>query len=266
MCVLLHGNGADQNYLETIDLMNYGFDNFRHEDLSGSYRNLTLAQAMHTDYPARSSFLLSPNLDQTVMEYSGSAVVTIPQDADVSSITASADSGQDESSADRHISFTFNGWPVGGIYSSLKEISLKMEYPWQSVASVSLEGQTGDKDDEIRDTSQIVWQNVEQYAGSIAERAEGFVSSHREGVILSIGLIVAVLVVLLIILILQATRESRSRRKMRQAREKAQQREEEIDAMSAVEIEEELRQALEAEKEQREADDWKDDPNLQDLK
>ena len=29
VCVLLHGNGADQNYLETIDLLRYGFDNFQ---------------------------------------------------------------------------------------------------------------------------------------------------------------------------------------------------------------------------------------------
>ena len=52
---------------------------------------------------------------------------------------------------------------------------------------------------------------------------------------------------------------------MKAAREEAMRREAEIDAKSALEIEEELRRAMAQEMEQRSRDDWMDDPNLEDL-
>lgn len=265
VCVLLHGNGADQNYLETIDLLNYGFDNFRHADLSGRFHDQTVAQAMHTDYLGRATALLAPQLQQPVIQFDGSTLVTIPQDADASQVTMVPDDTQPGLGEAKQIGFTYNGWPVGGLSASLQKVSLRMDYPWQVVAQVTIEGQTGDKEEEIRDTNDIVWQNVEEFADSTVKKIGLFVDGHRSAVILSAGLIAVVLLLLLLLLLLQSTNDYRSRKKMRAAREQALRREEEIDAMSALEIEEELRRAMAQEKESRETDDWKMDPNLQDL-
>ena len=104
-----------------------------------------------------------------------------------------------------------------------------------------------------------------EFADSTVKKIGAFVESHRSAVILSAGLIAIVLLLLLLLLLLQSTSDYRSRKKMRAAREQALRRDEEIDAMSALEIEEELRRAMEQERESRQSDDWKTDPNLQDL-
>ena len=43
VCVLLHGNGAPQNYRETTDLLNYGFDQFTHIQADTQKAEITLA-------------------------------------------------------------------------------------------------------------------------------------------------------------------------------------------------------------------------------
>ena len=82
---------------------------------------------------------------------------------------------------------------------------------------------------------------------------------------MTVGLLIIVLLVLLLVLLLQSSRDSRSRKKMKAAREEAMRREAEIDAKSALEIEEELRRAMAEEMARRTEDDWMEDPNLQDL-
>ena len=265
VCVLLHGNGADQNYLETIDLLNYGFDNFRNINLSGSYRSKTRAQAMHVDYRGKASVLEAPELQQTISEFSGSPVVSVPQDADTSAIVVSPASDEAVAGEPKALNITYHTWPVGKIRLTVPTANLFLSYPWQRAVQVTMQGQTGDKENNIQDTKEIVWQNIGEFANEWYQRACEFVEQNRTAVIMTVGLLIIVLLVLLLVLLLQSSRDSRSRKKMKAAREEAMRREAEIDAKSALEIEEELRRAMAEEMARRTEDDWMEDPNLQDL-
>ena len=265
VCVLLHGNGADQNYLETIDLLNYGFDNFRNINLSGSYRSETMAQAMHVDYLGKASVLEAPELQQTISEFSGSPVVSVPQDADTSAIVVSPASDEAVAGEPKALNITYHTWPVGKMRLTVPTANLSLSYPWQRAVQVTMQGQTGDKENNIQDTKEIVWQNIGDFANEWYQRACEFVEQNRTAVIMTVGLLIIVLLVLLLVLLLQSSRDSRSRKKMKAAREEAMRREAEIDAKSALEIEEELRRAMAEEMARRTEDDWMEDPNLQDL-
>ena len=265
VCVLLHGNGADQNYLETIDLLNYGFDNFRNINLSGSYRSKTMAQAMHVDYLGKASVLEAPELQQTISEFSGSPVVSVPQDADTSAIVVSPASDEAVAGEPKALNITYHTWPVGKMRLTVPTANLSLSYPWQRAVQVTMQGQTGDKENNIQDTKEIVWQNIGDFANEWYQRACEFVEQNRTAVIMTVGLLIIVLLVLLLVLLLQSSRDSRSRKKMKAAREEAMRREAEIDAKSALEIEEELRRAMAEEMARRTEDDWMEDPNLQDL-
>ena len=265
VCVLLHGNGADQNYLETIDLLNYGFDNFRNINLLGSYRSKTMAQAMHVDYLGKASVLEAPELQQTISEFSGSPVVSVPQDADTSAIVVSPAPDEAVAGEPKALNITYHTWPVGKIRLTVPTANLFLSYPWQRAVQVTMQGQTGDKENNIQDTKEIVWQNIGDFANEWYQRACEFVEQNRTAVIMTVGLLIIVLLVLLLVLLLQSSRDSRSRKKMKAAREEAMRREAEIDAKSALEIEEELRRAMAEEMARRTEDDWMEDPNLQDL-
>ena len=265
VCVLLHGNGADQNYLETIDLLNYGFDNFRNINLSGSFRSKTMAQAMHVDYLGKASALEAPELQQTISEFSGNPVVSVPQDADTSAIVVSPAPDEAVAGEPKALNITYHTWPVGKIRLTVPTANLFLSYPWQRAVQVTMQGQTGDKENNIQDTKEIVWQNIGDFANEWYQRACEFVEQNRTAVIMTVGLLIIVLLVLLLVLLLQSSRDSRSRKKMKAAREEAMRREAEIDAKSALEIEEELRRAMAEEMARRTEDDWMEDPNLQDL-
>ena len=265
VCVLLHGNGADQNYLETIDLLRYGFDNFQNISLSDNFKGKTLAQAMHVDYLGKATVFEAPELQQTISEFNGNPVVSVPKDPDTSSIIVSPASDEAAPGVAKGLNITYHTWPVGSMSLTVPTVNMSMSYPWQRAVQVTMEGQNGDKENHIADTKEVVWNNIGDFVNVWYAKAEDFVSRNRTAVILTVGLLIIVLLILLLVLLLQSSRDYRSRKKMKAAREEAMRREAEIDAKSALEIEEELRRAMEQETARRTRDDWMDDPNLEDL-
>jgi hypothetical protein len=163
------------------------------------------------------------------------------------------------------IPYLYHDWQVGTMSLTVNPVSLNLSYPWQTVVRVRAEGETGDKEVSIQDTSDIVWQDVGDFANGMAGKIGTFVQENRKGLILAVGLILIVLLLLLLMLLLRSTRDYRSKKKMRAARREAQRLEEEIEAKSTAEIEEELRRAMAMEEERRNEEDWKQDPGLEDL-
>ena len=264
VCVLLHGNGADKNYLETIDLMNYGFNNFRHVSMIQSADDKTLASLMKVDYLGKAAQFSAPQLQQVVSHTGGSRLVSIPVQADESEVMVSSAQGP-ESGEPATIPYLYHDWPVGSMTLAVDPITLNLSYPWQTIVRVRAEGETGDKEVSIQDTSDIVWQDVGDFANRMADKAGDFVAENRKSLILIVGLILIMLLLMILMLLLRSTRDYRSKKKMRAARREAQRLEEEIEAKSTAEIEEELRQAMAMEQERRNHDDWKQDPGLKDL-
>ena len=264
VCVLLHGNGADKNYLETIDLMNYGFNNFRHVSMIQGADDKTLASLMKVNYLGKAAQFSAPQLQQVVSHTGGTRLVSIPVQADESEIVVA--SGQaPESGEPSTIPYLYHDWQVGSMTLAVDPISLSLSYPWQTIVRVRAEGETGDKEVSIQDTSDIVWQDVGDFANRMADQAGVFVTENRKSLILIVGLILIVLLLLILMLLLRSTRDYRSKKKMRAARREAQRLEEEIEAKSTAEIEEELRQAMAMEQERKTHNDWKQDPGLKDL-
>ena len=265
VCVLLHGNGADQNYLETIDLLNYGFNNFQHVYMGSGPDDRTLASLMKVQYLGKAASLEAPELSQVASHVGGVRTVSIPADASAADVVVSSGNVQPVPGEPGRVPYMFHDWPVGSMTLSVNPVSLGVSYPWQVVVRVRAEGETGDKEVSIKDTSDIVWQDVGSFANNMAGKVTVFVEKNRKTLILIIGLIVIVLLLLLLMLLLRSTRDYRSRKKLRAAREEAQRLEDEIEAKSTAEIEAELRQAMAEEEEMRGKDDWKKDPGLSDL-
>ena len=224
-----------------------------------------MAQAMHVNYLGKAAVLEAPELQQTISEFTGNPVVTVPREADTSAIVVSPASDEAVPGQAKRLNITYHTWPVGGLSLTVPTVNLSMTYPWQRAVLVTMQGESGDKENNIADTKEVVWQNIGEFVNEWYAKAQEFVASNRTAVILTVGLLIIVLLVLLLVLLLQSSRDYRSRKKMKAAREEAMRREAEIDAKSALEIEEELRRAMAQEMEQRSRDDWMDDPNLEDL-
>lgn len=243
VCVLLHGNGADQNYRETADLMNYAFDNFDRVEAGDTVRGGTLAARMHVNYLGKSTELQPEALTQTVAQVSGSPLATVPKGTDVSAVQAAADPDHPGS-----FRFSYNGWNVGGMSVTASPVSLSLDYPWQNAAAVSYEGQKGDKATEVGQTSDEVWQNVSSFVLRRAAVIRSYVHNNKTTVILTFGLVIVVLLLLLLVLLLRSTGDYRSRKRRKQSQMEADRRAAEIDAKTTAEIEAELRAAMNAEK------------------
>ena len=265
VCVLMHGNGADQNYLETIDLLNYGFDNFTHVDVSSKLPKTQLAKAMHVDYLGDAAALTAPELTQTIGSFDGYSVASVPAGSDASGVNFRSAGLSAAAANTAAVDLVWNGWPVGHMRAQVNPVDLHMTYDWQKVAAVSVEGQTGDKEVEIGQTKDIVWQNIGDFVNEKAEIARQKIAENRTAIILTFGILIIVLLILLLILLLRSTGDYRSKKKRRAAEQEALRREAEIDAKSTAQIEEELRQAMAEEEERRTQDEWMRDPNLQDL-
>ena len=265
VCVLLHGNGAKQNYLETIDLLNYGFNNFQHVSTDLGEEDKSLADVMKVDYLGKGAQLEAPELDQQVSHTGGIRMVTVPAGADTSEIVTASGQAPAVPGESALIPYTYHDWLVGSKTLAVYPVSLNLSYPWQKVVRVRAEGETGDKEVNIQDTSDIVWQDIGDFTNSFAEKVRVFVEQNRKSLILIIGLILIVLLLLILMIVLRSTTDYRSRKKLRAARQEAQRLEEEIEAKSTAEIEEELRRAMAREEEKQSSDNWKSDPGLEDL-
>ena len=224
----------------------------------------TMASLMNVNYLGKGESLQAPELSQVVSRTGGMRLVSIPADADPADVVLSSGSAPapGESTV---IPYLYHDWPVGNMTLSVNPVSLDLSYPWQTVVRVRAEGETGDKEVSIQDTSDIVWQDVGDFANSAVEQIRAFIHQYQRTLILIVGLILIVFLLLLLMILLRSTSDYRSKKKLRAAREEALRREEEIEAKSTAEIEEELRRAMEMEKESREKNEWKQDPGLHDL-
>ena len=156
VCVLLHGNGAPQNYRETTDLLNYGFDQFTHIQADTQKAEITLADAMGVHYLGAGADLESPELSQEIAGIKGSGMVTVPAGTDKTAVKTAPFKGADGTNTlageygticgqpadiqptEGAVYYTLGGWPVGSRCVSVSPVNLKLTSAWQVSASVTL--------------------------------------------------------------------------------------------------------------------------------
>lgn len=269
VCVLMHGNGADQNYLETTDLLRYGLNNFVHMQAGGLSAAPTLGRAMKVSYLGDGAVLEADNLSQRIASITGSEMVTVPEGTDAGAVSTSPFKGQDGTNAlagefgsvsgqnadiqptEGAFYYTFGGWPVGCRRIEINPVSFDLDIPWQAQVEVTLvaeEGETGDKQEAAQKSNEQVWANVENYVMDLDQKRQNFWEKYRTEIILGTGVAVIALLLVLLVLLVRSTRNYRLRKKMRLAQREAEKREKEIEEKTTEEIEQELREAMKSQR------------------
>ena len=122
VCVLLHGNGAPQNYRET--------------QADTQKAEITLADAMGVHYLGAGADLESPELSQKIADIKGSGLVTVPAGTDKTAVQTAPFRGADGTNTlageygticgqpadiqptEGAVYYTLGGWPVGSRHVS----------------------------------------------------------------------------------------------------------------------------------------------------
>ncbi len=252
VCVLLRENGAARAYTETTDLMGYAFENFYNVTLGEDEEIPDFYELLKLNYPnAGTTYIETDALKQKVMTIVKKPVVTVPSEASVS------DLGVDIDASTGTTSYSWNGYPMGeGIvtFTALPE-NITLSYQQErDMTAILTAGEEIRRQNELTQTAELAISNLQSGSTKAYQTIRRYIKENTMTVILIGVFVLAILLIMIIILIMRTTKESRIRRK-RRAEERARMRAEEaIDRMSAVEIEQELREAMESQRKQDEAD------------
>lgn len=256
VCVLLHENGAGRAYLETTDLINYGFDQFEQKILNEDADYPTFYEAMKLNYPGMAGELFQPDsLKQSTMEVTKNALVTLPKGMSTDSLTEKI-SGRNGMTVD--ISFLYGDWPVGSGKMTLAPLELDIKLCFEKkldVQTVTATASAHKSWSEIEATALTVIENTKDVLQKIYENGSRFIEENMLLVVCIGSFLLLILVICMIILINRCTRESRLMRRRRQEEQERLRIEEEIEKKTTEEIENELRAAMEQEQQRRQREE-----------
>ena len=250
VCVLLRENGAYRACEETADLMEYGFANFIKGNATEGIPTPTFYDILNLNYPNEKTLVYrDEKLQQKTVSVSQEGVVTVPKGADLSLLTRRrvSDGGD-------LFQCLYHDWPVG--YGSIHFTALPtgISFPYQQprdMETLLKEGADRRRIRELQQTAQSAWEMVSGTAQNAWTSARAFVDENRMTAALIGAFLLVVLLILIVILVLRCTKDYRIQKKRRQEEFARARTEDEIDRMSAVQIEEELREAMEEERARR---------------
>ncbi len=249
VCVLLQENGLEKQYLETTDLMNYGFDNFSHKTVDMQVESPTFYELIGFNYPNPDGVIYqSDELKQKVLTISDPGTVTLPEGIDTNSLTAGGGENPGQ------VLYYYEGQLVGSGQIGFTPIPTGIHYAYEEKRDMDTILETAKKtkrENEIEETFQKAWSNIEHFGENSYQWVVNYIESNRMAVVLAGALVLFVLLILIAIMIMRVTSDYRIRRRRKIEERQRRRREEEIDRKSAVEIEEELREAMKAEQEKK---------------
>jgi len=251
VCVLLRENGADNQYRETTDLINYGFAHFAKEYVTGDIETRTFYDILGLEAPNRGTTLVDiAPLHEQAVAVSEPGLVTLPD-----TITAADLTVQTVESPKGNLQFLYEGNVLG--YGSIAFNPLPAVGPFYYQQPRDMEkilslGEHVRKVRELQRTSADAVNLITGFSGRVYSDTKDYVEKNRMTVLLAGGFILLILVIILVIVILRVTKESRIQRRRDQEEKQRRAQAEKIDAQSAVEIEEELRAAMEEERRKKE--------------
>ena len=256
VCVVLQENGAGRSYLETTELMNYGFDNFKHRTIGIEVNSPTYAQILGLDYPGEYGKLFkSDKLDKKVLKIGQPGTVTLPP-----GVSSSAVVGRGNENEAGVINYYYEDSLIGSGSIALNPLPENVHFPFEEkrdAVVIQEEARERQKYSEIEETAFRAINNVRSFFGTAHDTVTNYVENNQMTVALIGALILFVLLILIAILILRVSSDYRIRRRRKIAERQRRRREEEIERKSALEIEEELREVMEQEKLIREVEEKK---------
>ena len=246
VCVLLRENGAGKAYLETRDLLDYGFDNFSYVDVPSTLEQKNFYQIMDLNSPDLGTTLeVSPKMMENAIVSENAGRVLLPNGVGIDAL-------QRKSVGDGSFIYTYEGIEVGSGSLQLNPIPTDITYSFEEkrdAEEITKNAQTGKLEKELRETADQAISNVKELSGNVWEIIQTYTRENMMTVILAGAFVLVVLIVLIFIMILRCTKDYRMQRKRDAEEAEIERAQEEIERKSAVEIEEELRAALAAEQE-----------------
>lgn len=251
VCVLLHENGAGTAYLETADIMNYGFEQFEEVNVTSGSEDVTYYEAMKLNYLGKSEKMFQSDLLKQQIAKSSSGVVTIPHNVSVSDLNRKS---QSLNQTTEQITYLYHNWPVGSARVEVYPLSTGIVLPFQKKLDMeALRPSSLQKGrNEVEATALMVMQRTKDFVGDAYTGMQQFAEKNTLTVILAGSLVLLILVIIIIILVVRCTRESRIQRRRRQEEKERLRKAEEIDQMTTAQIEQELRAAMEQERRKQE--------------
>lgn len=252
VCVVLRVPGSAKTYEDTRLLMNYGFDNFSQISVGSGEAVPTFYEAMKLNYVGKVRDYFQSDLLYQPIAKTMAGTVTLPNGVTAESLEAQSNqTGQSY----RTISYSYHGWPVGLAAIEVYPIPTGIQLPFEKELDMEIILQNSSVQrarNEIEATAMIVWNKAQDIYQDVSSGVIAFAQANRMTVVLGGCLILIILLIVIGILISRCTKEARIQNRRRQEEKVRLRKEEEIDQMTTAEIEQELRMAMEEERQKRE--------------
>lgn len=252
VAVVLRVNGADKAYQDTINILDYGFNEFSARNFESDGSNRNFYDIMGFGYLGRDSVFSSPVWKRHPVSYLSSCVM-LPDTADLGDVACHV---TERDGGRTVLSCEYNGWPVGTFTG---ELQTAISAPAQLAFEKDVEVVRAEQPESSGDQNHIQVESLDEVlsqASAFFETGYRWAAEYTRGhfvIVLAGGMIILViLVILIVVLIFRSTAEARIRRRRKQEEQERKKREEEIDRMTTAEIEAELRAVMEQERMKRE--------------
>lgn len=253
ICVVLRTNGALKTYEETTSLLDYGYNKFALKSMDDSDAELTVADLTGMKLCGRAALLESDSVSEHVMEYAGSAQVSLPKKGKKKKVKTSY-------AADGTIQYTYEGWSVGSV--SVRFFSPTAATDVRQTASQAV-SETVSRESLVQTESQQSESEEEGFSpakliGSVQNlwsRTMDWIYSHDVAAAIVVLILIIALLPVLVVAYVRNHRSQMIRKERKREREEKTRREEEIDRKSVQELEAEIRAELEKERQRQEREE-----------
>ena len=261
--VELRVNGSWKTFRESAALLDYGFQNFRHEEMEEKADSATIGRLVGVCRFGRASLLNQPEIGKSAVESKNTVKVTIPKKAKKSKLERVTQNGNE-------ISYCYQGWEVG-------EGNLHFNNPAISIRTPEVSAQDSaqavDSGMMVPETESVSEENAEVSDQGFEEKVDGYMDNVTLGFLhiwdsfnnwvnaneilaAGIGLILILLLIPLLVIAYIRDKSARLTRKERERDEEERKKlEENIENKSVQEIEAEIRAELEKERIAREKEE-----------
>ena len=243
--VVFRVNGADKAYIESTQILEYGFNNFYTEKFETSGSKENFYDIIGLGYLGTPSKFQSADMKRSpVKECSGS--ITLPKDASKKNLTYNIE--EKENKNKKYFSYQYNGYYVGSANGEFCSVSLPVQKPLQGKAEADpVHTETVTDNIQIESLDEVLTQTTKIFTSGYQMFTE-YAENHFMTVFIGGIIILVILIVFIVVLIFRCTSESRIKRRRKQEEEERRKREEEIERMTTAEIEAELRAVIEQER------------------
>ena len=252
VCVVMRELNMDWCYEETIQLMNYGFDEFENISLGYDASGKSFYGLMGLDYLGTGKNLSHVSwLEQPVISSTQAGTVTVPNGWSGQELSTE---GSLSEGLEGTLTYTLGDQVLGTSSMRFTPVNFAVSLPYQrelDMEKILASSETVRKSREVQEVADAALENIRTAVDKNAARISGFIEENRLAVLIAGGGLLLLVLALIFILLARCSTDARLQKKKRQEERARLRREEEIDRQTTEEIEQELRAAMEEEAKKR---------------